>query len=400
MAHANPLDLGGGIKAGSRFSALAPARLSVFFLALLLSLSGAVRPACAFGALGHQAIAALAEGMLTPRAKAEVDALLAPYAASGGPATLASVSTWADEIRMLRPHTRPWHYVTIQIGEAGYDSARADSSNVIKALKGQLGVLARPDAGRYAREEALKWVVHLVGDLHQPLHAGEDRDKGGNLAKVQVNRRTYNLHEVWDHVILERLHLPLDSLLPMLKRRMAADTGFAARYARGTVESWADDTHAKARACYLVNGRLLRKGIKAQLDKAYLDAATLTLLDQMQKGAVRLAFALNRVLDPQGAARAPAAPAAKRGTASQRAADSAAFIPPVPPAPSVPSADPSPGDSRGNPAATGAYAWSVNSKAFHHASCADVARIQKRHRRYGNAPPPGKRLHRGCPVTR
>ena len=379
----------------SKFSAI-PIRFTLC-LALLLSLFGATaRPASAFGALGHQVIAALAEDMLTPRAKAEVNALLAASAASGGPSTLASISTWADEIRMLRPETRPWHYVTIQIGEAGYDSARADSSNVIKAIKRQLDVLARPKADRYAREEALKWVVHLVGDLHQPLHAGEDRDKGGNLVKVKVNRRTYNLHETWDHVILERLHLPLDSLRAILERRMAADTGFIARYARGTVESWADDTHAKARACYLVHGKPMRKGITAQLDKAYLDAATLTLLSQMEKGAVRLAFALNRVLDPQGVMRAPR-PAgrgdASLSAASRRAADSAALFAS---AEQVPGAATGSGES----AATGAYAWSVNSGVFHHSSCADVARIHKKHLRFGNTPPPGKKLHKGCAITR
>ena len=375
-----------------------PTRFTLYLILILSLFGAAARPVCAFGVLGHQVIAAMAEDMLTPRAKAEVDALLSASASSGGPATLASISTWADEIRMLRPETRPWHYVTIQIGEAGYDSTRADSSDAIKAVKRQLDVLARPKADRYAREEALKWVVHLVGDLHQPLHAGEDRDKGGNLVKVKVNRRTYNLHEAWDHVILERLHLPLDSLRPMMERRMAADTGFAARYARGTVESWADDTHAKARACYLVNGRPMRKGIKSQLDKAYLDAATLILLDQLEKGAVRLAFVLNRALDPQGTVRVAPFQAAKRGkvpqSAASRAADSAAFFA---------AADPVTGGAAsdsGASAATGAYAWSVNSGVFHYSSCADVARILKKYLRYGNAPPPGKKLHKRCPVKR
>jgi hypothetical protein len=369
---------------------------------ILLLLSAAVRPAGAFGVLGHQVIAAIAEDMLTPKAKAEVNSLLATSGAAGtssgagGPSTLASASTWADEIRTLRPHTRPWHYVTLQISEAGYDSARADSTNVIKAIKRQLDVLATPGADRYAREEALKWVVHLVGDLHQPLHAGEDHDKGGNLAKVKVNRRTYNLHEVWDHVILERLHLPLDSLRPMLERRMAADTGFAARYAQGTVESWADDTHAKARACYLVNGRPMRKGIKMQLDKAYLDAATLILLEQMEKGAVRLAFALNRALDPQGSKAMRVAPlrAGPRG-----AGDAAFFASADPIADAAVSASDTSGASDASDA-VGAYAWSVNSGVFHHSSCADVVRIQKKHLRRGDSPPPGKKLHKGCPIKR
>jgi hypothetical protein len=390
---------------------------------LLFALFGPVRHASAYGVLGHQAIAALAEDMLTPKAKAEVKSLLGP---AGGPATLASIATWADDIRMLRPETRPWHYVTIQIGEARYDSAHADSADVIKALKRQLAVLAQPGADRYAREEALKWVVHLVGDLHQPLHAGEDRDKGGNLAKVKVNRRTYNLHEVWDYVLLERLRLPPDSLRPMLERQIAADPEFIRRNAQGTVENWADDTHAKSPACYLLHGKPMRKGIKAQLDKAYVDAATVTVLTQLKIGAVRLAFALNRALDPAGSMPAPALkpPPGWRndesaffaraeplkevtgGEADSAAGDDAAAAPAAPKAaPTVlivkaPRAARPRAAGRAKRIPGGLYAWSVNSEVYHYSECADVARIKRKNLQSGDFPPPGKILHAGCPFRR
>jgi hypothetical protein len=365
--------------------------------------------------------------MLTPKATAEVKTLLG---ASGGPATLASIATWADDVRMLRPDTRTWHYVTLQIGEARYDSSRADSANVIKAIKRQLDVLARPGADRYAREEALKWAVHLIGDLHQPLHAGEDRDKGGNLAKVKLNRRTYNLHEVWDYVLLERLRLPLDSLRPMLERRIAADPGFIQRNAQGTVESWADATQALSPACYVLHGKRMRKGIKARLDRAYVDAATLTVLSQLQIGAVRLAWALNRAFDPGAPMPAPALrpPAGWRDDpkaffaradslreSPEAAEDSVPGTAPGAAAPASPAVaapkdvtevtDPAAatrgrGKGRSGKVPPGRYAWSVNSGVFHYRECADVARIKRKNLETADAPPPGKRLHPGCPSLR
>jgi hypothetical protein len=381
-------------------------------LPALLLLCGAMAPSLhAFGVLGHQVIAAIAEDMLTPKAKAEVKSLLAP---AGGEASLASIATWADEIRMLRPETRPWHYVTIQIGAAGYDSAHADSVDVIKALKRQSSILARPQADRYAREEALKWMVHLVGDLHQPLHAGEDHDKGGNLAKVRLNRRSYNLHEVWDYVLLERLHLPLDSLRILLEREIAADPEFLRRNAQGTPEAWADSTHAKSAACYQLHGKPMRKGIKVQLDKAYVDAATATTLLQLKIAAVRLAYALNRALDPGAAMPAPVlrTPPGWHG-------DTAAFLAHADPVREAedggraeaagdspnpgPRENPGPRGKRGGariPAPAGAYAWSANSEVYHVSACAEVARIKSKNLQSGDRPPVGKRLHAGCPQKR
>src|SRR5690606_13803783 len=157
-----------------------------------------------------------------------------------------------------------------------------------------------------------------IGDLHQPLHVGEDRDKGGNLTKVKVNRRTHNLHAVWDNVLLERLNLPADSLRIRLEREIAADPGFVGRNAQGTVEDWVDEVHARTARCYVLHGKPMPKGIKVQLDRAYVRAATLEILDLLKTGGVRLAFVLNASLDP-GTPSAPilpaSAPAGPRGNA-------------------------------------------------------------------------------------
>ncbi len=357
----------------------------------------AALPAWSWGEFGHQVVGALAEDLLTPKAEAQVKILLGP---EGGPATLAAASTWADEIRTLRPATRPWHYITFQIDDAHPDVARADTPNAVTALDKEMAVLADPRADRYAREEALKWVVHLVGDLHQPLHAGEDHDKGGNLAKVKVNRRTYALHAVWDYVLLERLRLPVDSVKAMLEREMAADPAWLARNAQGTPAGWALETHALSPACYLLHGKRIPKGKKAQLDRDYVRAATLASLAQLKRAGARLAFVLNRALDPgsgRPAVRAPpgGAPGASAYFAhadSLREGGDEADSPPAPPR-----TGPMAKADRGK-TDLARYAWSANSRVYHYSQCADVKRIRKRNLVTSDIPPPDKTLHRGCPL--
>jgi hypothetical protein len=421
-------------------------------LALIMAIGlGLAAPAWPFGEFGHRLVGALAEDMLTPKARAQAHALLGP---EGGPATLAAASTWADEIRTLRPATRPWHYITFQIDDPRPDVARADTPNAVTALDRELAVLSSPGADRYAREEALKWVIHLVGDLHQPLHAGERHDQGGNLMRVKVNRRTYALHAVWDYVLLERLHLTVDSAKAMLEDGIAADPAWISRNAQGTPARWALETHGLSPACYLLRGKAMPAGRKVQLDREYVRAATLASLEQIKRAGARLAFALNRALDPGSGLPALRDPASRdssrappRDSASAAAGKGAADPGPAaragprrPPAPADwfahadslredPAGEDSAADEEANgkapveahakarPASGGyaaqdvparkpkrgktplaRYAWSANSKVYHYSECADVKRILKKNLSTSDIPPPDKALHAGCPL--
>jgi len=132
--------------------------------------------AVAWGADGHRLIADVAEGLLSVPAKNEVLRLLALEPG----ATLASVSTWADEART--PVTAPWHYVNLpRDANCRYDPDRScvQGACVVSAIDHQAAVLAS-DAPDEARLKALKYLVHFVGDVHQPLHAGFADDRGGN----------------------------------------------------------------------------------------------------------------------------------------------------------------------------------------------------------------------------
>jgi hypothetical protein len=161
-------------------------------LALAL-LSATPSVALAWGSEGHQRIAEVAADLLTPAARAEALRLLALEPGS----TLASISTWADEIRT--PSTARWHYVNFERGACSYEAAREcpEGQCVVGALDAQLQLLAR-GGDDIERLKALKWVVHLVADVHQPLHAAFGDDRGGNTFQVQAFGRGSNLHAVWD----------------------------------------------------------------------------------------------------------------------------------------------------------------------------------------------------------
>ena len=156
------------------------------FLALAaFALSALAINAYAWGPQGHQVIALLAEQQLTPKAKEQVQKLLALEPGE----TLASISTWADEHR--NPTTAAWHYVNFPKNTCTYGVQRdcPDGDCVVEAINRQLAILASkaPDEKRL---NALKYVVHLVADIHQPLHAGYGEDRGGNTYQLQAFKRS------------------------------------------------------------------------------------------------------------------------------------------------------------------------------------------------------------------
>ena len=175
----------------------------VFALAMVM----AVPMAHAWGPLGHSVVAELAQRHLSPAAEAEVERLLAPEHARA----LADVANWPDQIQndpaqaALWKRTRGQHYVNFRGGSAcDYVPPRdcRDGRCVVGGLQHYVDVLGdrrQPDA---ARREALKFVVHFVGDIHQPLHAGHRDDKGGNTYQVQFDGKGSNLHRVWDSGLL------------------------------------------------------------------------------------------------------------------------------------------------------------------------------------------------------
>jgi len=202
---------------------------------LLLS---APTPALAWGKAGHRAVATIATTLLTTEAQAQVTDLLD----SG--VTLADISTWVDDIRPSRPNTAPWHYGNIPGGASGYDAQRDCSRGcVVSAIEQFLRLLQDPSKGWAIRQDAPKWVVHFVVDLHQPLHAIAD-DRGGNDVIVQFSGRETNLHRLWDGDMIDRAY-PGQA---MLQDQVVAtlQTATWRTWEGGQPEDWVGDTHRVA----------------------------------------------------------------------------------------------------------------------------------------------------------
>ena len=169
--------------------------LAVLAVITLMSSSGAH----AWSSEGHQVVARIADKQLTPVARAEVNRLLALEPGE----TLTTISTWADQHRS--PKTGTWHYVNFPRGDCHYvpDRDCPDGNCVVDVIQKQAQILTSgaPDETRLT---ALKYLVHFVADVHQPLHAGHYDDRGGNTYQLRAFKLGSNLHAVWDSGLIKR----------------------------------------------------------------------------------------------------------------------------------------------------------------------------------------------------
>ena len=246
-------------------------------LLLLTSLFG-TSGSWAWGGDGHRLIAEYAATRLSPAARTQVERLLAQE--SG--ATLASVSTWADEVRS--PTTAAWHYLNFpRDADCRYDADRMciQGNCVVGAIERQLAVLAS-DAPEERRLLALKYVVHFVGDVHQPLHAGFADDRGGNSHQVQAYGRGTNLHALWDAALLQ--HWP--GGIGALKEAME----------KAPVIAGASDPQAWAEASCRVVATVGFYPERRTLDENYPARWNSQLAQQLAAAGQRLAEMLNTAL--------------------------------------------------------------------------------------------------------
>jgi len=267
-------------------------------------------PAAGWGPQGHRTVGAIADRLLTPAARGAVAQLLAAdldrFGKPSGRTTLESVSVWADEIRGTTADRPRWHYDDIPIcGNAArpaYCPGGQCNSAQIERLS---AVLADRAADPRERNEALKWIVHLVGDLHQPLHAADNGDAGGNrvlvvLAGVHTRGRE-SLHRVWDGELVRlaleargRQQPPPDiDALAQQARALAATAG------QGTPRSWASESNKLARnVAYHYAGFICGRVPQAivVLDRDYQRQAQSLVRERLLLAGGRLAVLLNELL--------------------------------------------------------------------------------------------------------
>lgn len=277
--------------------------------------------AYAWGPYGHAMVADIAQERLTPKAEAVVHQLLALE----GHQSLDQVASWPDTMAHLpraeggRPETLKWHYVDTDIVNPAYQRMRdcADTNCVVEHLPEEIKVLGDVHAPSQERLEALKWVVHLVGDLHQPLHAAErDHDMGGNTVRLTYYGDSaqghMNLHALWDDGILNRQdhlvigpHYSIDyaAAHDAAEHLSAQITAEETRYwtqdltASGApyraIVDWVDESHELARS---VAYGALPSQQHPDLGDAYTAVAWPLIQLRLEQAGVRLAAVLNQSL--------------------------------------------------------------------------------------------------------
>jgi len=290
-------------------------------------------PAFPWGCEGHETIAVIALARLTPHARSMAERLLEGaeparrrFCEPTGLPPFADLSTWADDIRQQRKDTAGWHFIDIPLGAARSHMSDACGSSgdcVTAATRRQIEVLRSRSAGRREQAEALLFVIHLIGDLHQPLHAATNDDRGGNCLPLQFfrrrpepNRYHPNLHSVWDIDLVDRI----------ARRRGPAEfadalrSEFATEMDRWTKQSvnlddWGWESHELA--VHTAYGELPRQvpvltprsiescadddigprmyQLHEAIDWNYLQAVSPVVRRQLARAGVRLAVVLNQI---------------------------------------------------------------------------------------------------------
>jgi hypothetical protein len=263
-------------------------------LALLLLIVSAGGEARAWGREGHRIVADIAERFLAPEAARQVQALLALE----NKTSLVDVADWAEEIRRERRETARWHFVNIPVHppagtSAGYDAARdcVEGQCLVAATERFIAVLADGTAAPAARLEALKFLVHFVGNLHQPLDCADNDDRGGNDVRIYFSNQHMTLHGLWDWGLLApavggRERAYADRLAA------AIDAKDVAPWQQSGAADWANESFRLARA--LIYGEMKPE---ARTLAIFQGSEYLPVIDaQLEKAGVRLAGVVNRAL--------------------------------------------------------------------------------------------------------
>lgn len=249
----------------------------------------------AWGPKGHAIVANLAASRLTPATKENVQLLL-------GDGSLASIASWADDVRKERDETYDWHFVDIPKDAAGFvesrdcfrpqdnhKNAQTDHHNcVVDRIEMFRQVLVDENASRADRLEALKWIVHFVGDVHQPLHAVEEA-RGGNDIKLPVfgspkcGNYDCNLHGAWDVSLIDHTGYDPDQYVRHLQNVIRASP--LEQKSGGSAEDWANESFLAAR-------KILDQKATS-IDQAYYDANISVVDERLALAGIRLAALLN-----------------------------------------------------------------------------------------------------------
>lgn len=228
---------------------------------------------------GHRTIGEVAENHLNGRAKRAIKKIL-------NGESLALVSTFADEIKADRSfsHFSPWHYVNFPADKKYTDLSPSSNGDLVTGIAKCIEIVKDKNSSDADKTFYLKLLVHLVGDLHQPMHAGEAKDRGGNDIQIQWFQEGTNLHRLWDRNLIDSFGMGYSELaenLPTLTRKEKKTIQ------EGNVLTWLQESKLLANELY----GSVKVGEKLGYQYSY--KYTGLVRSQLQKGGLRLAKILN-----------------------------------------------------------------------------------------------------------
>jgi hypothetical protein len=252
-------------------------------------------PAFAWGSMGHRLVADLAADELTDTARTEVARLLKGEEHP----TLGGIASWADDVRandpVLGKQSAPWHYVGIHSPTCAYEPPAdcPDGNCVVGAIQAQAAILADRGRSDAERRQALKFLVHFVGDAHQPLHANNREDKGGNVVQLRIpapeGEKGSNLHSLWDSGLIQHAGLDEAAYLARL-RELPLVVDLPAHPLPPQAGDWVEAS------CRIS----MRPGLYPPspiIDEAYYATWVPLIDEQLRRAGTHLAQVLNAALD-------------------------------------------------------------------------------------------------------
>ena len=247
----------------------------IFILFMFLALQ-----ASSWGLTGHRVVGQVAEIYLTKKASKEVKKIL-------GTESLADVANWMDFVKSEPKYDfmYNWHFVTIPDGETYETSEKEPKGDVIWALNKSIGELKSDTLTLEEQQHALKSLVHLVGDIHQPLHVGNGMDKGGNDVKIKYFWQNSNLHRIWDSGMIDGQDLSYSEWVIRINH---TDKAQVAKWQNDGINDWAMESMAMRPSVYDIGDQ---KNLTYRYDYDHIAQVDQRLL----QAGIRLAGVLNDI---------------------------------------------------------------------------------------------------------
>lgn len=241
----------------------------------------------AWDRIGHDVAAKIAEDHLSPHAKAALASLI------GEGVLLSDIANWADEQDELA-RTGAWHYVNVPINDSRYDKRYCSAGGcVVSRIEDFRRLLENPEASSTQKQLALRFLVHFIADLHQPLHVGDDNDKGGNLLKVRFFGKESNLHRVWDSQIIER-HTENEKVW-IWDATFWANPKAIAEWSMGSPEDWATESLNLSKGVRSLPGSRAHMKSGTNISREYCKVWVPVIQKQLAKAGIRTAWMLNQI---------------------------------------------------------------------------------------------------------